>query len=59
LLRAVEIGGRYCEDCHVGKIVPDGVPMSAITEGVSQYALDVKNAEALWKKSEKLVGESF
>jgi hypothetical protein len=33
--------------------------MSAITEGVCQYALDVKNAEALWKKSEELVGESF
>ena len=56
---ADEIGGRYCEDCHVGKIVPDHVPTSAIIEGVRGYALDEKNAEALWKKSEELVGESF
>jgi len=26
---------------------------------VRGYALDPKNAEALWKKSEELVGESF
>src|SRR5215813_12932136 len=56
---ADEIGGRYCEDCHVGKIVPDHVPTSAIIEGVRGYALDPGNAEALWKKSEELVGESF
>ena len=54
-----EIGGQYCEDCHVSKIVPDSVPIDAITEGVRQYALDPRNAEALWKKSEELVGESF
>jgi NAD(P)-dependent dehydrogenase (short-subunit alcohol dehydrogenase family) len=56
---ADEIGGRYCEDCHVSKIVPDSVPVDAITEGVRGYALDAKNAEALWKKSEELLGESF
>ena len=56
---AGEIGGQYCEDCHVSKIVPDSVPIDAITEGVCQYALDPRNAEALWKKSEELVGESF
>ena len=56
---ADEIGGRYCEDCHVSKIVPDSVPVDAITEGVCEYALNPRNAEALWKKSEKLVGESF
>ena len=56
---ADEIGGRYCEDCHVSKIVPDSVPVDAITEGVREYALDPRNAEALWKKSEELVGESF
>jgi NAD(P)-dependent dehydrogenase (short-subunit alcohol dehydrogenase family) len=54
-----EIGGRYCENCHVGRIVPDHVTISAISEGVRGYALDPKNAEALWKKSEELVGESF
>jgi len=56
---ADEIGGRYCENCHVGKIVPDHVTISAISEGVRRYALDPKNADALWKKSEELVGESF
>jgi NAD(P)-dependent dehydrogenase (short-subunit alcohol dehydrogenase family) len=54
-----EIGGRYCENCHVGKVVPEDVTISAISEGVRAYALDPKNAEALWKKSEELVGESF
>jgi NAD(P)-dependent dehydrogenase (short-subunit alcohol dehydrogenase family) len=56
---ADEIGGRYCENCHVGKVVPDDVPISAISEGVRGYALDPDAAEALWKKSEELVGESF
>jgi NAD(P)-dependent dehydrogenase (short-subunit alcohol dehydrogenase family) len=56
---ADEIGGRYCEDCHVSKIVTGSVPIDAITEGVCEYALDPENAEALWKKSEELVGESF
>jgi NAD(P)-dependent dehydrogenase (short-subunit alcohol dehydrogenase family) len=56
---ADEIGGRYCEDCHVGSIVPDDISISAVTEGVLGYALDANNAEALWKKSEELVGESF
>lgn len=56
---ADEIGGRYCENCHVGNIVPDDVTISAISEGVRGYALDQSNAEALWKKSEELVGESF
>jgi NAD(P)-dependent dehydrogenase (short-subunit alcohol dehydrogenase family) len=56
---AGEIGGRYCEDCHVGSIVPEEVPASAVTEGVRGYAVDTKTAEALWKKSEELVVESF
>jgi NAD(P)-dependent dehydrogenase (short-subunit alcohol dehydrogenase family) len=56
---AEEIGGRYCEDCHVANLVPDNVPMDAIIEGVLGYALDPSTAEALWKKSEELVGESF
>jgi len=56
---ADEVGGRYCENCHVGKIVADDVVISPISEGVRGYALDAKNAEALWKKSEELVGESF
>ena len=56
---ADEVGGRYCENCHIGNVVPDDVTISAISEGVRGYALDPKNAEALWKKSEELVGESF
>jgi NAD(P)-dependent dehydrogenase (short-subunit alcohol dehydrogenase family) len=56
---ADEIGGRYCENCHVGNTVPDNATITAISEGVRGYALDAKNAEALWKKSEELVGEAF
>ena len=56
---AEEIGGQYCENCHVGKIVPDDATISGVSEGVRGYALDPKTAEALWKKSEELVGESF
>jgi hypothetical protein len=47
---ADQIGGRYCENCHVGQIVPDHVTITAISEGVRGYALDTSNAEALWKK---------
>src|ERR1700733_5399006 len=47
---AEEIGGQYCENCHVGKIVADDVTISAISEGVRGYALDLTGAEALWQK---------
>jgi len=56
---ADEIGGRYCENCHVGMVVPNSATITVISEGVRAYALDPQNAEALWKKSEELVGESF
>ncbi|HXW92301.1 MAG TPA: SDR family NAD(P)-dependent oxidoreductase [Terriglobales bacterium] len=56
---ADEIGAQYCENCHVGRIVPDSTPITVISEGVRAYALDSNGAEALWKKSEELVGESF
>jgi NAD(P)-dependent dehydrogenase (short-subunit alcohol dehydrogenase family) len=56
---ADEVGGQYCENCHVGEIVADDAVISPISEGVRGYAIDRKNAEALWKKSEQLVGESF
>ena len=55
---ADEIGGQYCEDCRVGHVVPNDLP-AGISEGVRGYALDPKAADALWKKSEELVGESF
>jgi NAD(P)-dependent dehydrogenase (short-subunit alcohol dehydrogenase family) len=48
-------GGRYCEDCHVAEIAP----APGIRVGVQPYALDPVRAQALWHKSEKLVGERF
>jgi NAD(P)-dependent dehydrogenase (short-subunit alcohol dehydrogenase family) len=56
---ADEIGGRYCENCHTGNIVADNVTISPISEGVRGYALDPGSAQALWQKSEEMVGESF
>lgn len=50
-----QIGGRYCEDCHVAEIVED----PAVRGGVRPYALDPARAKALWAKSEALVGERF
>ena len=52
---AEAVGGRYCEDCHVAEIVST----PGIRGGVQPYALDPKRAQALWQKSEQLVGESF
>jgi NAD(P)-dependent dehydrogenase (short-subunit alcohol dehydrogenase family) len=56
---ADEIGGRYCANCQVSQIVRDETTITALSEGVLAYALDPDNAEALWKKSEELVGERF
>jgi NAD(P)-dependent dehydrogenase (short-subunit alcohol dehydrogenase family) len=56
---AEEVGARYCENCHVGPIVADDMVITAVSEGVRGYALDPENAEAVWKKSEELVGETF
>jgi len=49
------IGGRYCEDCHVAEITenPD------VRVGVRAYAIDPARADALWAKSEAMVGERF
>ena len=52
---ADEVGGRYCENCHVGRVVADNVTISVVSEGVRGYALDPNNAEALWDKSEQMV----
>jgi NAD(P)-dependent dehydrogenase (short-subunit alcohol dehydrogenase family) len=52
---SAEIGGRYCEDCHVAELTTDPVAMA----GVRAHALDPAKAEALWSKSEELVGERF
>ncbi len=56
---ADEVGGQYCENCHVGSVVPAETAISVMSEGARAYALDPANAEALWKKSEEMVGESF
>ena len=52
---AGEVGGRYCEDCHVAERVDD----ANIRTGVQGYALDPERAKALWTKSEEMVGERF
>lgn len=52
---AAEVGGKYCEDCHVAEIEAD----IGATTGVRPYAVDVERAKALWAKSEELVGERF
>lgn len=49
------VGGRYCEDCHVAELSPG----PGIRKGVQAYAIDPGNAEALWAKSEEMVGERF
>jgi NAD(P)-dependent dehydrogenase (short-subunit alcohol dehydrogenase family) len=54
-----EVGGRYCENCHVSNVVADEAMLGILDEGVRGYALDPQNAAALWKKSEELVGETF
>ena len=50
-----EIGGQYCEDCHVAAI-QEG---EGLRGGVRPYALDPARAKALWAKSEMMVGETF
>jgi NAD(P)-dependent dehydrogenase (short-subunit alcohol dehydrogenase family) len=49
------IGGRYCEDCHVAEVVS----APGIRDGVRPYALHPQRAQALWQKSEEMVGERF
>jgi NAD(P)-dependent dehydrogenase (short-subunit alcohol dehydrogenase family) len=52
---AESIGARYCEDCHVAEI--STIP--GLRGGVQPYALDPQRAQALWQKSEEMVGERF
>ncbi|RUL72184.1 SDR family NAD(P)-dependent oxidoreductase [Dyella choica] len=52
------VGGRYCEDCHVGEwVTQEGAGL--MRGGVRSYALDPERAKALWAKSEEMVGERF
>lgn len=54
---ADEVGGRYCEDCQVAEVTESEIDTTS--GGVRPYALDLLRAEALWARSEELVGESF
>lgn len=49
------IGARFCEDCQVATVNDNERPRI----GVRSYALDPGHADALWAKSEELVGELF
>lgn len=49
------VGARYCEDCHVAELQEDPQARG----GVRAYAIDVAHADALWAKSEQMVGERF
>jgi len=50
-----EVGGKYCEDCHVAEIVDNPEARG----GVRPYALDVEHAKALWARSEEMVVDRF
>lgn len=50
-----EVGGVYCEDCHVAEIQKG----EGLRDGVRPYALDPQRARALWARSEEMVGERF
>ena len=56
---ADEVGGKYCEDCQIGELIPPDSQLSAISRGMRGYALDPENAKAFRRKSEKMVGETF
>jgi len=51
---AEDVGGRYCEDCHVADVVTGDE-----LYGVRPYAIDAARAAALWTLSENMVGERF
>jgi hypothetical protein len=42
------VGGRYCEDCAVAKVLAKGT-------GVRPYSIDPRRAALLWEKSAELV----
>ncbi len=58
---ANDVGGHYCEDCHVAEVVEPlpGDEAAIIRGGVRPYALDAERAKALWALSEKMVGETY
>jgi hypothetical protein len=46
---ADEVGGQYCENCHVTKNLLVG-DVDGVSEGVRTYAVDPVRAAALWDK---------
>jgi NAD(P)-dependent dehydrogenase (short-subunit alcohol dehydrogenase family) len=54
--KADAVGGRYCEDCYVADVID--APGFTFA-GVRPYALNPARAQALWAKSEQMVGERF
>lgn len=52
---AADVGGLYCEDCHIAERQDD----PARRTGVRPYALNPDTARALWSLSERMVGETF
>jgi NAD(P)-dependent dehydrogenase (short-subunit alcohol dehydrogenase family) len=52
---ADDVGGRYCENCHVAAVVDNGNS----SFGVRDYAVNPDRAKALWAAAEKMVGERF
>ena len=50
---ADEIGGRYCENCHVAEV--NDTPGSRV--GVRSYALDPARSRALWTLSEAMIAK--
>jgi NAD(P)-dependent dehydrogenase (short-subunit alcohol dehydrogenase family) len=53
--KADEVGGHYCENCHVAEVQQQ----AGLRSGVQPYAVDPERAKALWRRSEELVGERF
>lgn len=52
---ADEVGGRYCEDCHVAEVDDS----EGIHGGVRSYACSPARAEELWEKSEAILREKI
>jgi hypothetical protein len=50
---AEEVGGKYCEDCHVGELIAAESQVSVIAKGVRGYALDPEKAKALWRRAKR------
>jgi hypothetical protein len=46
------MGGVYCEDCNISRVVPDD---SNDFTGVRQWAVASEIAERLWGETEKML----